>query len=320
MIFVAGGAFAAGLLLGAMLMHNDVDAPLEVRQGSYMFINPLLECEIAQESIRQQALMPFKKDVIKVIEDHKSQGALIDASVYFRDLNNGPWFGVGERERFAPASLLKIVTMMATLHIAETDGTVFQKKLRLSKLDGSYRQNIIPAKPLMPGAAYTVDELLNRMIALSDNDALYLLNDLVGVENLVNIYRDLGVPVPTKIGDHILTVKEYASFFRILFNASYLNRSMSERGLQYLSRSKYTTGIVAGVPPTIPVAHKFGEREIYSPDGSATKQLHDCGIVYFPDHPYLLCIMTRGKDFDELSRTIQDISRTVYNELQDQYE
>jgi hypothetical protein len=47
-------------------------------------------------------------------------------------------------------------------------------------------------------------------------------------------------------------------------------------------------------------------------------QLHECGIVYFPDHPYLLGIMTRGKDYDVMLTTIRGLSRLIYNEVRQQ--
>ncbi len=75
--------------------------------------------------------------------------------------------------------------------------------------------------------------------------------------------------------------------------------------------------VVAGVPSTVDVAHKFGERTTLASDteSTETKQLHDCGIVYFPENPYLLCVMTRGTDFKVLEGIISDISRMVYEEV-----
>jgi len=322
-MFVTITAFVIGLLVGALtavMWKKGEDAPSESRQGKYTFINPLLECEQANDSIRQKALLPFKNNINKLIKDQKDRGAIIDAAVYYRDLNNGPWFGVGEKEPYAPASLLKVITMMSILHAAESDKQLLQKKLRHVPRKTSFRPQIIVYPPLTLGTAYTIDDLLHRMIAFSDNDAAFLLGTFIGNESLNSLCRDLGVPVPDTSGEYLLSVKEYASFFRILFNASYLNREMSEKGLQYLSRSEYKNGIVAGVPPTVSVAHKFGEREFITPNGNATKQLHDCGIVYYPNHPYLLCIMTRGNASEELTRAIQDISHTVYSSVQKQYE
>ena len=60
----------------------------------------------------------------------------------------------------------------------------------------------------------------------------------------------------------------------------------------------------------IPVAHKFGERELPNAD-----QLHDCGIVYVPKHPYLLCVMTRGDSLTNLTTVIAGLSEVVYNDV-----
>jgi hypothetical protein len=70
---------------------------------------------------------------------------------------------------------------------------------------------------------------------------------------------------------------------------------------------------VAGVPPEIVVSHKFGERHF---EGDVEiEQLHDCGIVYKPNHPYMLCIMTRGHDVRTLAPVIAQISKMVYSHV-----
>ena len=110
-----------------------------------------------------------------------------------------------------------------------------------------------------------------------------------------------------------MPVRMYASFFRVLFIASYLNKEMSQKALAYLMRSDFNEGIVAGVPPSVLVAHKFGER--VSGARLEDRQLHDCGIVYYPNSPYLLCIMSRGSDFTTLDDIIKDLSLLVYKEV-----
>lgn len=116
-------------------------------------------------------------------------------------------------------------------------------------------------------------------------------------------------------GNAKITVKEYASFFRILFNSSYLSRENSEKALRLLDATDYNDALPAGVPPGIQVAHKFGEAGTVEVE----RQLHDCGIVYFPDHPYLACIMTRGKELDGLKQSIVDISKFIYGKVDEQY-
>ena len=122
---------------------------------------------------------------------------------------------------------------------------------------------------------------------------------------------DLGIPVPDGLHEYRINVKKYASFFRILFNASYLTKEMSNKALGLLSKADFDEGLVAGVPPGVPTAQKFGESK--SPDNQ--KQFHDCGIIYYPNHPYLLCVMTKGNAYEKLAPAIRDISRSTFEEV-----
>ena len=112
--------------------------------------------------------------------------------------------------------------------------------------------------------------------------------------------------------EDFVSVKTYSSFFRILYTATYLNREMSEKALEMLSRAQFREGIPGKLPQKIKVAHKFGERGFVD---SNIKQLHDCGIVYLPNSPYLICIMTKGNDFNKLRQVISEISLIVYNQV-----
>jgi beta-lactamase class A len=109
------------------------------------------------------------------------------------------------------------------------------------------------------------------------------------------------------------TVHGYSGFFRILYNASYLNRQMSEKALQLLSHEDFSQGIRAGVPKGIVVAAKFGEFE--SGNHGEQKQLHEFGIVYHPKGHYILGVMTQGHDFARQTEIIRDVSALVYREV-----
>ena len=115
--------------------------------------------------------------------------------------------------------------------------------------------------------------------------------------------------------NHGLTVKEYSRFFRILYNSSYLSQSNSEKALKTLSQTKFTEGIRKNMPKDIVVASKFGEIGI----DEQIKQIHECGIVYYPNHPYLICIMTRGPNPKYLTKSISEISDFVFSEVKKQY-
>lgn len=289
----------------------------QVRQnGGYTYINPLLECEVAEGSIdaRKES---FQDDLQAFVDGLKKNHELSDAAVYFRDLNNGPTFGINEKGEFFPASLLKVPVMMAYYHMADDEPGLLEKEIFYEKpqiLD--FTPTIIPREELVPGQSYQVGELIRRMIVYSDNQSLLLLSSRLPLSSLQDLFSMLGVGEDVLTNpDAKLTVKEYAGFFRILFNSSYLSRESSEKALALLAMTDYNDALPAGVPQEVKVSHKFGEAGTMD----AERQLHDCGIVYFPSHPYLACIMTRGQDEEVLRRSIKEISRFIYQKVDEQY-
>lgn len=290
----------------------------EVRESGYKFINPLLECESSEKYFTE--LTPFKDKLLsyakKINQDSDKVNFL---SLYFRDLNNGPWFGVNEEEVFSPASLLKVPIMIVYFKVAETHPEILQKTYVFED-DGmlpAVEQSVSPSQVLEIGKAYSVDDLIHRMIIYSDNRAQHLLVKNMDLDTLKKVYGDFELNIPDKEKpETLVTVKDYASFFRILFNSSYLSKTYSEKALNLLSQVEYKDGLVAGLPSNMVVAHKFGERQKL---GDSARQLHDCGIVYYPQHPYLICVMTRGNNNQKLSETIKEASRLVYEEVDNQY-
>ena len=97
------------------------------------------------------------------------------------------------------------------------------------------------------GEEYTVEELIRRMIIYSDNVAASLLEMFDQKQSLMQASLEMDIPVrkgTPPLRD--LSVKEYAGFFRILYNASYLSRYHSNWALTLLSNVEYHKGIPKG--------------------------------------------------------------------------
>lgn len=277
---------------------------------SYSYINPLLECDSADENFGSFQRVEGKLE--EYIDSEVRKGHINATSVYLRDLNNGPWVGINEKDEFSPASLIKVPLLIAYLKLAEADPRVLEFPLTIKNIDAYKDQNMIPSTLLGLGQQYKTIDLLRQMIIYSDNVAYDTLITNIKGFDLDEIYKDFGVDISKGLKDpagNILSVKDYASFFRILFNASYLSDKNSELALEILTQSMYGDGLRAGVPSDIAIAHKFGERRYLL---TSETQLHDCGIVYLPENPYLLCVMTKGTDFSQLNSVIAEISRIVY--------
>lgn len=283
----------------------------------YPLIHPLLGCEFGDKKEFEEYQPLFKKMISKVSE-YQNNNQIKTASVYFRDLETGKWTGVNEDDKYSPASLYKVVLMTAVLKKAETNPLVLDDKVFFP---GTAEKEKPDYEPMKVGEAYTVRELLKRLITLSDNDAKNLLHTKISLNSIFGVFTDMGLTPPNKddIGDS-MSAKDFSRFFRTLYSATYLNRPMSQMALELLKQSEFKEGIQKGVPEGISVAHKFGHRRFDNPVDGATQELHDCGIVYHPIHPYFICVMTKGNNPQNLSAFIQNISKTVYDDFSSQIE
>ena len=307
---VAGGA--AGYRLHDARARGPGHSFSERREGGHRYVNPLLECD-AGPALLGDELTPFRSRVEGFLRDELRYPGVEGVSVYFRELNDGLWFSLGEAERYTPASLRKVPMMIAVLKQAERTPGLLQAKLPfLLANDHNAEQTFKPSVTLVRGQEYTVAELVRRMIVYSDNNAFMLLSATVNRAELERTYEKLDLRAPGSGAAPEVSAETYASFFRVLYNASYLPRELSEWALSLLAESEFHDGIVRGLPPGVPVAHKFGESR---DDATGEVQLHDCGVVYLPDRPYLLCVMTRGTSFEYLDDAIAAVSRIVHDEV-----
>lgn len=285
--------------------------------NKYNFINKTLNCE-NDFSVNKSNLAELRQKLNLYIEESNKSGDAENISIYFRDLHNGPTMGINDDDRYFSASLLKLPIAITLFKFSEEeDKGILQKELQF-KLTDDYKpmvQNYKPIKSIKSESNYKIDELIYNSLVYSDNLSNEVLKStLDSMDNNRKLGKktlnDLGLIVPEDENEDLST-RSYASIFRILYNASYLNIENSDKVLSMLSDSEFDNGIASGIPKDIKLANKFGER-----DFEGGKQLHDCGIVYFPNNPYLICIMTQGKEFEDLEKVISDISRMTYEEME----
>ncbi len=321
-LFLAVGAMF-GVFWGYHLAKDNYDKVLSsdttLREGTigHKFINPLLSCD-APEAKYIDEYADLEKNIDTIIDQKKSEHAVNDVSLYL--VRNGLWVGINENVKYEPASMLKVVLMIAYLKQRETHPNLFAEMLPYTSAI-KHISDQIPfqaSSSLVFNNRYTIDELINKMIIESDNTAMYILLSGIDDNSLNDVYTDLGIAAPDNLGVYKISAKTYSLFFRILYNATYLNRNDSEFALSLLSKVRFEDGIAAGLPKDTLVSHKYGERVVTTPDGKVSgAELHDCGFVYPTngDKPYFLCIMTKGDTLDGVKETISTISSYVYGQL-----
>ena len=280
----------------------------QIRRQNYEFTRPLILTNVSTED---PSLDTLKKDIGVYIDARIQEGTLQTASVYLRTARSGAWMAINEQERYSAGSLLKLPLLIYFLKESESNPSVLRKGLYFrSHFDVPRRPEIVE-QPLVPGREYTVEELLRRMIVYSDNDATILLNNFAGPGAEGDLYDALHIARPeSSAGDYFIGVEEYSRFFRVLFNATYLEPSLSDYALKLLSQSSFRDGLVRPLDPSIKVPRKFAERGT-----NGVNEFHEMGIVYSGKDPYLLGVMTKGRDLKDLENVVADVSQIVYSGL-----
>ncbi|MBA3733173.1 serine hydrolase [Patescibacteria group bacterium] len=311
-IFIGFGvifSFICGMIVSKVFIKPVIIKTQILREGGYEYISPVLLCNINNNN-------PYNEDTLlseKILK--YSQGYVDnDISVYFLNLTNGKWSGINNEKTFSPASMLKVPATMEALKFSETDSSfLFTRIIYDGSFDNNKAEFFKPNKSIEAGKSYSIAELLSYIIDNSDNNALTLLHTALKPESFEKLYQDLKIDIPTNSLD-FMTTRTYSSFLRVLYNSTYLSRENSEKMLRMMATPDFPEGIQAGIPTNVKVSQKFGERQIFTPQGNLTdRELHDCGIIYSPQGPYILCVMTRGKDFNILASNIRDISKIVYD-------
>lgn len=309
--------FIVGIAIGFVVDIQRTKQAKVACENAYQYVNKEVVCG-KHDVIGKVAYEVLRGEIVHYISSEVAAGNISETSVYFRDLQHGPIFGIDDMAEFAPASLLKLPLALTYINLSSTNPNLLRTELAYDGDASVGIQTFSSKEELVPHKRYSIEYLLYNMIAHSDNSSYvvlssYLANSLPNGNNIfLRTYQELGLLTPSNVLDNSITVRGYATIFRLLYGAAYLNEQDSELVLSWLAQSTFNLGLKAGVPANIVVAHKFGER--FS-DDSNEKQLHDCGIVYYPQNPYLLCIMTRGNDWNAQVKTIATISEMVYKEV-----
>ncbi len=290
---------------------NVPNCPIEVvrlpNQGASSLISPIL---FTDTSCPSEVFDSLRTSLSNFINEKKKAGFITSGSVYLKSLKSGNWFEINGNAMYNPGSMMKLAILMAYLKDSETQIGLLDKELVLrEKVSGVVVEQIRTSAPLELNKAYKIRDLLREMIVNSDNDATNLLNQNINRATFGRVMGDLGSRTPDLDDPNFeISAKEYARYFRVLYNASYLGRDNSAFALDLLTRSNYKGALTMNIPTNVKVAHKFGERPY-----EEGFNFGEAGIFYIKEDPYVVVFMTRGKDSMKLPGVIAEASKMCYD-------
>ncbi len=267
-----------------------------------------------------------------------------EMGVAVRDLETGNEISVHGDTRFPTASLIKLAVMVETYHQIAEGKLARDKVIVLADADKAGDEGI-PLNQLHAGLPLTIPDLLNLMIAYSDNTATNLLVREVGAANAdrrmesyglkdTKIFRptfrdgyaDVYPELEREFGLGMITPREAARLMGLIADGKVVSRAASDEMLMILGNQFDRQMIPRSLPfekEKIFVGNKTGWDEEKLPDSTGVKGeiRTDAAYVKGPRSRYTIAICTRrGKDkrpgADNAALvTGAAISKLVYEEM-----
>lgn len=229
------------------------------------------------------------------------------------DLESGERFERLPNETFPLASTIKLTILYELFKQAE------EGRLTLDDVRPLDRRHAVGGSGVLfelTTPALSLRDYAVLMIVLSDNTATNLLMDAVGMDNVNRRMTALGMPglklrrrmidaaAALRGDENVGSPADLAKLLQIIHRSEGLSKASSDAIAGILRKPK-SSALREGVPGNVPVANKTGGLEAVAADA---------GIVYLPDHPYVLVVTTTYlKNNADGNEAIRRASRVVFD-------
>lgn len=256
----------------------------------------------------------WKKEINEIIPQVEGEVCI---NFYDLDKNNG--FSINGDKKVLSASMIKL------LILAELMKKISENKFSLSdtimiedfmKIGGD---GVL--KELNSGHHFTLKELATLMIIVSDNQATNVLIDFLGMENINQLGRELGLK-ETFLGrkmmdtearkngyDNYTCADDISLLLKLIYQEKLINKKASQLMLDILLRQQQRERLQRYLPSDIKIAHKCGDLDNLENDG---------GIIWLGDKTYILVILTNGMSNLQCKQTIGKISKFIFGKMEEQ--
>ncbi|MDO8642441.1 MAG: serine hydrolase [Candidatus Woesearchaeota archaeon] len=286
-------------LLLKQMQTNNIPTP---DRAPYRYINHLTATPVDSGNQPLRLRLHYYGLKEKLTSDIEPKNNISQVGIFVQDLRTGAWMGINERDAFIPASLLKMPIMIGFLKKVDREQIRLNDTISLISADVDKNSGELYKKPV--GTEFTSIEFLKEMILASDNTAKNAVLRQLSDADLNSVFAHVGMPqIENRNTTVYVTPRGYSRFFKALYFSSYLSPKSSELALDVTTDTQREDLLSAGIPVEVQVAHKFGVSDY---------GLHDCGVVYYPNNPYIICVMTRDIPFREAKNLITLVSKDVF--------
>lgn len=231
------------------------------------------------------------------------------------DLDTGYNAGFNAARSMPAASTIKVPVMVEVFTQLQAGRFDLERRVTLQSADKDYGSGVLCDAPA--GTSYTVSDLLEKMIDISDNTATNMLIRLVGRRDINRRMEELGLDRTHLAGDvrtQAWSIRQTlrtspADLVRLLAlmaKGELVDQWSSSEMITILEADQINTLLPEPLPPHVAIAHKTGSLE---------DTLNDAGIVFAGDAPYVIAVMTTQLRSADLGRAfIHSVSRLAYSD------
>ncbi|MFL2626861.1 MAG: serine hydrolase [Dehalococcoidia bacterium] len=235
------------------------------------------------------------------------------AGLSIRSLKNKNTISINGDEIFPTASSIKIHILTQLFSLEEKGMIDLSKRIQFTQDMYGAGSGVIHFLENDP--EFSILDIAILMMLVSDNTATNMCIDLAGMKETNNLIKSFGLS-KTKLGrkmmdanainrgeENISTPNELTTMMELLYQKK-PSAKVSENVLSIMSKPK-SAYLNKAVGPNIKVANK---------PGGMDKVRCDVGIVFLPNNPYSISIMTNYGILDSLAQEafIIEIAKTVH--------
>ncbi len=237
------------------------------------------------------------------------------SAVEVLDLATGMRASFDANRSMPAASTIKIPVMVEVFRDLEAGRFDLDKQVTLLARDRDWGSGDLCDAPV--GSSYSVGDLLEKMIDVSDNTASNMLIRLVGRASINAAMRGYGLH-HTRLTDDIRTEgyairtelrtspDDLVRLLSLMARRKLVDEWSSNEMISILEGQEINTLIPEPLPEDVTIAHKTG---------SLHDTLNDAGIVYADDASYVIAVMTTHLPSLGIGRTfIRSISLAAYSQ------
>ncbi len=214
-------------------------------------------------------------------------------AVYLKDLKSGREWAYHPDDLFPSASLIKVPVMCAAFYKIRDGGLSLHTTLTLrrhNRVGGSGSLKWAP-----DGSKYTVRQLLDHMIAESDNTATNMMIEAVGMGYIQQIFPRMGLlytgiyqdGMSIKGGrvahENYTTAREMTMLMEKIYRGEMVDEPSSVVMMNILKDKRPPSRLSKGLPSGWEIAHKTG---------LLRQACHDSAVFFTPRGDYAMTVLT----------------------------